>query len=141
MASVVDQVAQAVQASQRISATNEERLIAAQLYQQLQAGEIHASASVAAELTSESLPAEVQVVGFTLLQHLVSHRWSEFSPPERQELAALSLRLLTRGAALPWALRSKAAVLLALVVTRSGAEAYEALLPRLLGLAADGSAA
>lgn len=38
---------------------------------QLKAGEVHASAAVATELLKPAQPAELQVLGYTLLQHLV----------------------------------------------------------------------
>lgn len=38
---------------------------------QLKAGEVHASAAVATELLKLHQPAELQVLGYTLLQHLV----------------------------------------------------------------------
>jgi hypothetical protein len=43
---------------------------------QLKTGEVHASASVATELLKLAQPPELQVLGYTLLQHLVS-----LSPP------------------------------------------------------------
>lgn len=38
---------------------------------QLKAGEVHASAAVATELLKLHQPTELQVLGYTLLQHLV----------------------------------------------------------------------
>lgn len=38
---------------------------------QLKAGEVHASAAVATQLIKQHQPAELQVLGYTLLQHLV----------------------------------------------------------------------
>jgi hypothetical protein len=43
---------------------------------QLKAGEVHASASVATELLKAQQPVELQVLGYTLLQHLVSAKQS-----------------------------------------------------------------
>lgn len=38
---------------------------------QLKAGEVHASAAVATELLKPAQPTELQILGYTLLQHLV----------------------------------------------------------------------
>lgn len=47
---------------------------------QLKAGEVHASAAVATELIKLHQPAELQVLGYTLLQHLVSKQCQGFVP-------------------------------------------------------------
>lgn len=65
----------------------------------------------------------------------VGNRWDEFSGDERSQLATMSYQLLQQGAA-PWAIRSKASLLLALVIKRSGPDLWEAALPQLLAAAA-----
>ena len=63
-------------------------------------------------------PLEVRHFGFSVLQHVVVQRWKEVNVAERQQLAATALQLLkgvaTEGAAaVPYAVRCKAAVLVA----------------------------
>lgn len=40
-----------------------------------------------------------QVLGFTLLQHLVGGRWEEFSTEEQRQLATLAYGMLKQGEA------------------------------------------
>lgn len=65
-------VLQTLHTSQQLAATPQQRIQATQLFEQLKAGEVHSSAAVATELLKPSQPAELQVLGYTLLQHLVS---------------------------------------------------------------------
>ncbi|GAB4816646.1 hypothetical protein N2152v2_003692 [Parachlorella kessleri] len=140
MASAVDTVVQTVLASQQITATPQQRAAAVQLFEQLKAGELHSSTSIGAELIKAHQPVEVQVMGYTLLQHLVGTRWDEFTKEEQTQLATLSYNMLKEVGGLggAWAARSKASVLLALVIKRSGAELWEAALPQLIAVAAEG---
>lgn len=64
----------------------------------------------------------------------MGNRWDEFSGEEHSQLATLAYSLLQQGAA-SWAIRSKASLLLALVIKRSGPELWEAALPQLLAAA------
>lgn len=61
----------------------------------------------------------------------MGNRWDEFSGAEHQQLAALAYGKLQQGAP-SWAIRSKASLLLALVIKRTGPELWEAALPQLL---------
>ncbi|PRW59064.1 HASTY 1-like isoform X1 isoform B [Chlorella sorokiniana] len=124
-------IVQTLLTSQQLAATQQQRLAGLQLHEQLKAGEVHASAAVATELLKLHQPAELQVLGYTLLQHLVGNRWDEFSPEEHSQLATLAYSMLQQGAA-SWAIRSKASLLLALVIKRTGPELWEAALPQLL---------
>ncbi|KAL4423234.1 hypothetical protein ABPG77_000026 [Micractinium sp. CCAP 211/92] len=133
-------VIQTLLQSQQLTATQQQRVQATQLFEQLKAGEVHASAAVATELIKLHQPAELQVLGYTLLQHLVGNRWDEFTAEEHSQVATLAYNMLQQGAS-SWAIRSKASLLLALVIKRSGPELWEAALPQLLQAAAtDGPA-
>ncbi|EFN51722.1 hypothetical protein CHLNCDRAFT_139890 [Chlorella variabilis] len=155
-------IVQTLLASQQLTTTNEQRVAATRLFEQLKAGEVHASAAVATELLKAHQPPELQVLGYTLLQHLVGNRWEEFSAEEHSQLGTLAYNMLQQGtpgrlpAVLPssataacplwrnllgvcaasWAIRSKASLLLALVIKRTGHELWEAALPQLLQAAA-----
>ncbi len=62
---------------------------------QLKAGELHSSTSIGAELIKAHQPVEVQVMGYTLLQHLVSGRLSSHYEPRGAD------PLPARGLAVP----------------------------------------
>lgn len=128
-------VIQTLLQSQQLTATQQQRVQATQLFEQLKAGEVHASAAVATQLIKQHQPAELQVLGYTLLQHLVGNRWDEFSAEEHSQVATLAYTLLQQGAS-SWAIRSKASLLLALVIKRTGPQLWEAALPQLLQAAA-----
>ncbi|KAK2078011.1 hypothetical protein QBZ16_003879 [Prototheca wickerhamii] len=72
----------------------------------------------------------------------VGSRWDEYSESEQQHWVALSFAQLQQISSngQSWALRSKAALLLALVIRRAGAAAWEAGLDQLLSLAQGGPA-
>lgn len=113
---------------------------AATYFEQLKQGEIHASTEVAAELAAPGGPIEVQHFGYALLQHLVGNRWVEYNEQEHAQLASLAFDMLNRVGASSdsWSVKSKAALLLALVVKRQGQQLWQALQPQLLPLAQQG---
>ncbi|PSC73686.1 HASTY 1 [Micractinium conductrix] len=132
----VGSVLQTLLAAQQLAASQQQRVAATQLFEQLKAGDVHASTAVATEMINQQQPAELQVLGYTLLQHMVGNRWDDFTPTEHNQLATLAYNMLQQGAASPWAIRSKASLLLALIIKRTGAELWEAALPQLLQAAA-----
>lgn len=81
--------------------------------------------------------------GCLALQHLalqVTYRWGELSAAEREQLARGSQTLLvnTGNTPLTWAVRSKAALLVALVTKRMGQPFWETMLPELVAYAGQG---
>lgn len=70
----------------------------------------------------------------------VAYRWGELSDVERQQLArgCQSLLVGTGNTPATWAVRSKAALLVALVTKRMGQPFWEAMLPELLAYAGQG---
>ena len=107
---------------------------------QLKTGDPRAAASAGAALATPGHPPEVAHFGYAVLTHLAGARWDEFGEGDRSALADLAFALVAppRGAAppQPFAVRSKAALLLALVVKRRGGAGWAALAPRLLELGA-----
>ena len=86
---------------------------------------------------------EVRHFGFSVLQFLVSQRWREVGVQERQQLATTALQLLksvaTEGAAaVPYAVRSKAAVLVADLAQVEGEGALRWLMPEVFQLGEGG---
>ena len=86
---------------------------------------------------------EVRHFGFSVLQFLVSQRWREVGVQERQQLATTALQLLksvaTEGAAaVPYAVRSKAAVLVADLAQVEGEGALRWLMPEVFQLGGGG---
>ncbi|KAL3150212.1 hypothetical protein ABBQ32_000071 [Trebouxia sp. C0010 RCD-2024] len=75
------------------------------------------------------------------LSDQVGARWEEFTAEEHTQLASTSFGLLTQvgGTASSYAIRSKAAVVLALVTKRQGGQLLQALLPELIRLASGGA--
>ena len=67
-------------------------------------------------------------------------RWDDFSDQEHLHLATLAFELLQRvgRARAAWAVRSKAALLLALVAKRQGPALWAEVLPRLVAVAQEG---
>lgn len=101
---------------------------------QLRNGEITSGVKCANQLVQSSMPLEIQILGYSLLQHFVAHRWGQLQPQEKSELAALSNSLLQQNCALGkvYAIRNKSAVFLALIMKRSGPIFVEDTLKRLL---------
>ncbi|KAK9829960.1 hypothetical protein WJX72_008872 [[Myrmecia] bisecta] len=112
----------------------------ADLFIQLKSGDARQSVGIASELVASGRPLEVQHTGYALLQHLVGVRWDDFSDQERSQLAVLSFNLVRQvgGAGDGWPVRSKAALVLALVAKRQGPELWQAMLPQLLALEKEG---
>ena len=113
---------------------------------QLKSGDPRQAAAAGAELASPHRPLEAQHFGLTLLTHVADCRWDEFDDAGRAALGELAFSLLypaagAAGPARPWAARSKAALLMALVAKRRGAAGWPSLAPRLLQAAAGGEAA
>jgi exportin-5 len=108
----------------------------------LKAGDIRQSAAAGAELTQPSQPVEAQALGYAVLQHLVGNRWEDFPPADRAQLAAAAYSLLRQaaGGGASWVVRSKASLLLALVMKRSGPEFLEASVAQLVALVGEGAA-
>lgn len=118
-----------------------ERTEAVNFFEQLKKGEIHSTLYAAAAVTSSQQPVEVLVIAYSLLQHLVKTRWQEMSEQEQTSLVQLGYQNLSEVAGLgnqAWAIKSKAAMLLASCVRYQGATSYEALVPHLLSLASRG---
>lgn len=107
---------------------------------QLKSGDISSSAAIGAELAQPSRPLEAQILGYSLLQHLVGHRWEDFPPEASSQLTSLAFSLLHQSAqgGVPWVVRSKAAALLATVIKRSGPEFLDSSLGQILGQAGAG---
>ena len=90
---------------------------------QLKHGDLTAAASLATQLVQPSQPLEGQILGLNLLNHLVGIRWEEFTSQYRAEFASLGYSLLqqmSQNGSSAFPLQSSAALLLALVLTRSG---------------------
>uniref|UniRef100_A0A1D1ZT05 Uncharacterized protein n=1 Tax=Auxenochlorella protothecoides TaxID=3075 RepID=A0A1D1ZT05_AUXPR len=135
----VEEVVASLQGAQQAGASQEQRAAATAIFEQLKSGDAAAGAAVATDLISAHRPLEVRVLGFTLLQHLVGARWAEFQESDQQQWAAVTFAQLQQAASGEnWALRSKAALLLALVIRRMGAEVWDSALQRLLALAGEG---
>lgn len=137
---VISSVIQTIVTAQQPTASQDQRRKAVELSEQLKRGEAHISVQVALQLVQSSHQVEVQHFGYTVLQHVVGVRWDEFTADEHTQLAATVFSLLRQvgGTTSSFAVRSKAAVLLALVTKRQGGQLLQALLPELLRLASEG---
>lgn len=140
-AEVIDGVIQIVVAAQQPLATQNQRRQAVEVSDQLKRADARNSIQVALQLVQTSHQVEVQHFGYTVLQHLVGARWDEFTAEEHTQLASTSFGLLRQvgGTASSYAIRSKAAVLLALLTKRQGGQLLQALLPELIRLASAGA--
>ncbi len=110
-------------------------------------GDIAQALGVVVALASRAGGAlEVRHFGFSVLQFLVSQRWREVGVPEQQQLAATALQLLKSvaaegAAAVPYAVRCKAAVLVADLAQVEGEGALRWLMPEVFQLGEGGGAA
>ncbi|KAK9825813.1 hypothetical protein WJX74_009906 [Apatococcus lobatus] len=113
------------------------------VFTQLKTGDLGTSSALAAALLEPARAMEVQHFGLSLLQHLVTQRWHEFAAADQAQLANIATGFLqqTWGQGSAWAIRSKAAVLLALITNRRGSGYLEQLLPQLLAFAQQSPAA
>ncbi|KAK9833279.1 hypothetical protein WJX81_002345 [Elliptochloris bilobata] len=140
-AEVLEKIVSTIVAAQAPTASNDQRNAAAHALTQLKkSSEPHTVVSIAGGLVTDGRPLEVQHFGFQLLQHLVGVRWDDFSNQEHLQLASLAFDLLQRvgRAGAGWAVRSKAALLLALVAKRQGPALWAEVLPRLVAAAQEG---
>jgi hypothetical protein len=80
------------------ASTQQQRAEAVAFFEQLKHGEVHATAYAAAVLTGTQYALEVQVSAYSLLQHLVRHRWDELSAGERSEVTQLAYQHTRDGA-------------------------------------------
>lgn len=107
-------------------------------FAQLKASELRAATALGSELAHSGNSLEAQVLGYSLLQHLVANRWDEFTSEEKNKLASLCYDLMQQATGQgSYAIRSKSAFLLSLLIKRSGSEFWEAALPQLLSFASD----
>ncbi|BDA43725.1 Exportin-5 [Coccomyxa sp. Obi] len=121
------------------TASREQRLAASELFTQIKYGDVREAASMAMGLLVSGRQLEVQHFGFQLLQTLVSAQWEKFSADEHIQLARLALSLFQQVGRdrEGWAVRSKAALVLALVAKRQGPSMVQELLPQLLTIATE----
>lgn len=79
---------------------------------------------------------------FLLIQHLAHSRWSDVPPAERTPLSNLFLQLLATsgGEGEPWAIKSRAAALVAEVIRQEGPKLLGEVLPPLREMAQQGPA-
>ena len=106
---------------------------------QLKTGDPRAAAAAGAELTAGTHPPEVAHFGYSLLTCVAGERWGELDDGARGALASLALDRATAahpaggsGPTTPYAVRSKAAILLAVVAKAQGPAAWAAIAERLL---------
>jgi len=80
------------------------------------------------------MPLEIQILGYSLMQHFVANRWEQLQSQEKSELATLSNSLLQQNCAVGkvYAIRNNSAVFLALIMKRSGPNFAQNTMKRLL---------
>lgn len=90
------------------------------------------------QLIARGQPLEARHFGYGVLQHVVARRWSQFTHPERQELAKLVYDKLSECGAVPtseppepFIIKSKAATLMAEVVRQEGAALWSSIMPEM----------
>ncbi|KIY93591.1 hypothetical protein MNEG_14370 [Monoraphidium neglectum] len=139
---LADSIVSATAVTHNAASTQEQRTEAVRFFEQLKHGEIHSTVFAAAVLTGTQYALEVQVSAYSLLQYLVRNRWGELAPQEQQQVTQLAYQHLRDvghlGAQAAWALKSKAAMLLAGVVRQQGPEGFGQLLPQLIAAAGEG---
>ena len=90
-------------------------------------------------LCAKTRALEARHFGYATLRELVRVRWRTMSESERMEMAALAHGMLREvsegGAAEPYAVKSKAATLMAEVVRQEGASLWTRLVPDLMAMA------
>eukprot|EP00884_Botryococcus_braunii_P005964 jgi/Botrbrau1/15369/Bobra.0304s0010.1 len=136
---VLETVRQAILVAASPTASSPLRKQAALLLDQVKAGEAHVAVTLASSLVGAE-EVEVQHFGYMLLQYMVGVRWEEFNGVEKEQLATFAFQLFQKGAGeqTTWAVRSKAAVLLALVAKRQGPELWVGMLPSLASFSQSG---
>ena len=105
------------------------------LFPQLKNGDAIAAASLSEQLVQSSQPLEAQVLGYSLLHHLVGSRWEDFPENSRARFANLGYSLLQQAsmdADTPFSIRSSVSLLLALILTRSGSDFFRSSLSQLI---------
>ena len=105
---------------------------------QLKNGDPRNAINLCMQLIARGQPLEARHFGYGVLQHVVARRWSQFTHPERQELAKLVYDKLSECGAVPtseppepFMIKSKAATLMAEVVRQEGAALWSSIMPEL----------
>jgi len=90
------------------------------------------------QLIARGQPLEARHFGYGVLQHVVAKRWSQFTQPERQELAKLVYDKLSECGAVPadeppepFMIKSKVATLMAQVVRQEGVGMWSSIMPEM----------
>jgi exportin-5 len=90
------------------------------------------------QLIARGQPLEARHFGYGILQHVVAKRWSQFTQPERQELAKLVYDKLSECGAVPadeppepFMIKSKVATLMAQVVRQEGVGMWSSIMPEM----------
>ena len=105
---------------------------------QLKNGDPRNAINLCMQLIARGQPLEARHFGYGVLQHVVARRWSQFTHPERQELAKLVYDKLSECGAVPtseppepFMIKSKAATLMAEVVRQEGAALWSSIMPEM----------
>jgi hypothetical protein len=106
--------------------------------QQLKTGDPRNAINVCMQLIARGQPLEARHFGYGILQHVVAKRWSQFTQPERQELAKLVYDKLSECGAVPadeppesFMIKSKVATLMAQVVRQEGVGMWSSIMPEM----------
>ena len=106
--------------------------------QQLKTGDPRNAINVCMQLIARGQPLEARHFGYGVLQHVVAKRWSQFTQPERQELAKLVYDKLSECGAVsadeppePFMIKSKVATLMAQVVRQEGVGMWSSIMPEM----------
>lgn len=106
--------------------------------QQLKTGDPRNAINVCMQLIARGQPLEARHFGYGVLQHVVAERWSQFTQPERQELAKLVYDKLSECGAVPadeppepFMIKSKVATLMAQVVRQEGVGMWSSIMPEM----------
>ena len=125
------------------NATVEERRAEVRLFEELRNhGNIQVAVQLGVELTTKpELLVQGHLMGFGVLQHVAGNRWDELGPDDRSGMLSLCFNILDAlctesyggaGSNIVYALRSKCAVLFAIVIKRHGAAYVNESLGRLI---------
>ena len=124
----------------------EDRKSEVAMYEELKNhGDVHLVIQIGAELTTRAdLFIQAQLMGYSVLQYVAGNRWDQLSPEQKDSILGLCFKLLeghclSQDAAgglqggVSFALRSKCAVLFAIVLKRHGAVYANESIRRLIG--------
>lgn len=107
----------------------------------MKSGECRRAMEACASLCARARPVEARHFGFGVLRDVARARWRTMSGEERMEMAKLAHGMLldvagADGSGEPYAVKSKAATLVAEVVRQEGASLWARLVPDLVAMAA-----